>query len=266
MSFIIDRIDFKEKLVCSNKLHILIVDYKQLDLTKNVISCLLLQNHSFDLTIFEQCADEETISYFNTLKKEWWLKECCLNIVFNSVNAPLNHIWNWFYENTTNDYLAILNNDIEICDNFVSDAIKIFDIEKDCGFIIHPTNRCEFTKKNELEYEILGIGYLQGWDFIIKREAYTPIPNELWIYTGDDFLLKTLLHKKYKEIYDISSPIIHYRSTTIKKNKNEIEEICKLDQSTFRRKYDIRCIKLNYSDNKYTSREFIGNFKLDLTR
>lgn len=265
-SFLKDIIDFDGKLNCSsNETHILIVDYKQLEFTKNIINCILLQDTKFDLTIFEQTPDEKTRVYMEDLKNKWNLDGCVLNVVYNSVNAPLNHIWNWFYKNTTNDYLAILNNDIEICDNFVSDAIKIFEKESDCGFIIHPTNRKEFTKSNKLKYEILETGYLQGWDFIIKREAYVPIPDDLWIYAGDDFLLKTLIYNGYKEIYDISSPIIHYRSITINENKEQIEEICKRDSKTFREKYN-KNIRLNYSDNKYTSRKFIEKFNLDLTK
>lgn len=265
MEFITDKIDFKDSLGCYNKLHILVVDYKQLEFTKNIINCILLQDTKFDLTIFEQTPDEKTRVYMEDLKNKWNLDGCVLNVVYNSVNAPLNHIWNWFYKNTTNDYLAILNNDIEICDNFVSDGIKIFEKERDCGFIIHPTNRKEFTKSNKLKYEILETGYLQGWDFIIKREAYVPIPDDLWIYAGDDFLLKTLIYNGYKEIYDISSPIIHYRSITINENKEQIEEICKRDSKTFREKYN-KNIRLNYSDNKYTSRKFIEKFNLDLTK
>lgn len=267
-SFLKDIIDFDGKLNCSsNETHILIVDYKLLKYTQHVISNLLIQDTKFDLTIFEQTPDEKTRVYMEDLKNKWNLDGCVLNVVYNSVNAPLNHIWNWFYKNTTNKYLAFLNNDIEICDNFVSDAEKIFSKENMCGIIIHPTNNPQYTKQNELKYIKDESHFLQGWDFIIRRELYEPIPEELYIWSGDVYLFQNVFEKGFDEFYDISSPILHYHSKTINENKEFIDKQCEIDKENFNKKYHNNNIIIDRSrTNQISNRPFYGIFPIDLTK
>ena len=267
-SFLKDIIDFDGKLNCSsNETHILIVDYKLLKYTQHVISNLLIQDTRFDLTIFEQTPDEKTRVYMEDLKNKWNLDGCVLNVVYNSVNAPLNHIWNWFYKNTTNKYLAFLNNDIEICDNFVSDAEKIFSKENMCGIIIHPTNNPQYTKQNELKYIKDESHFLQGWDFIIRRELYEPIPEEMLLFGGDNYLFQEVFNKGYNVFYDISSPILHYRSKTINENKELLDKQHKNDRNIFIDKYRKETHLLNTSKtNQISNRPIYGIFPIDLTK
>lgn len=263
--FIIDKIDYVGQLKGNNKIHVLIINLNQLKYTKNLINCLLLQKCDFDLTIFDQHSNEDyTENYYKDLKNLWPKKNCFLNIIKNSVNAPINHIWNWFYKNTTNPYLAVLNNDIEICDNFLSNAEKIFTIEPICGLISHPTNIKKYTKNENLNYDIIQDKiFLQGWDFIIKREAYKEIPNDLWIYGGDNYLFSEIIKNGYKQIYDLSSPIIHYRSKTINANKNKIQKYLEKDHQIYNKKYTDFTI---FSNHKYCNIEFKELFPIDLTK
>ena len=201
------------------------------------------------------------------LKNKWNLDGCVLNVVYNSVNAPLNHIWNWFYKNTTNKYLAFLNNDIEICDNFVSDAEKIFSKENMCGIIIHPTNNPQYTKQNELKYIKDESHFLQGWDFIIRRELYEPIPEEMLLFGGDNYLFQEVFNKEYNVFYDISSPILHYRSKTINENKELLDKQHENDRNIFIDKYRKETHLLNTSKtNQISNRPFYGIFPIDLTK
>lgn len=267
-NFLKNIIDFDGKLNCSsNETHILIVDYKLLKYTQHVISNLLIQDTKFDLTIFEQTPDEKTKVYMEDLKTKWNLDGCVLNVVYNSVNAPLNHIWNWFYKNTTNKYLAFLNNDIEICNNFVSDAEKIFSKENMCGIIIHPTNNPQYTKQNELKYIKDESHFLQGWDFIIRRELYEPIPEEMLLFGGDNYLFQEVFNKGYNVFYDISSPILHYRSKTINENKELLDKQHENDRNIFIHKYRKEKHLLNTSKtNKISNRPFDNIFPIDLTK
>lgn len=267
-NFLTDNIDFDGKLVCSsNKTHILIVDYKLLKYTQHVISNLLVQDTKFDLTIFEQTPDNRTVDFMEDLKSRWNMEGCVLNIVYNSTNAPLNHVWNWFYRNTTNKYLAYLNNDIEICDNFVSDGEKIFSKENKCGIIVHPTNNPKYTKQNELEYMKDDTHFLQGWDFIIRRELYEPIPEELYIWSGDTYIFQKVFEKGYDEFYDISSPVLHYQSKTINGNKKLVNEQCEKDVDTFNKKYYNDTIIIKHGKtNSISNRKFQNIFPIDLTK
>ena len=263
---VIDKIDLDEMLPCKNKIHVLIPNLNQLSYTQNIVNCLLIQDSDFDLTIFDQHSQEKfTDRYYDDLKRLWPRKNCQLNIVKNSVNAPLNHVWNWFYKHTINPYIALLNNDIEICDNFISNAEKIFEKEPKCGIISHPTNIKEYTKKNELEYDIIkSLPYLQGWDMIINRNAYKEIPDDLFIYAGDEYIYdQMVLENKYKQVYDISSPVLHYVSKTIMSNRKEVEKILNNDLRIYRQKYKRYAI---FKDHKYCHRKFNGVFPIDLTK
>lgn len=263
--FVVDRIDCDKFLKCKNKIHVLIVDFRQLKYTQHIISNLLIQDTPFDLTVFEQKPDEESKQYFSKLIEEWCFPECELNVVFNSVNAPLNHIWNWFYTHTSNKYLAFLNNDIEICNNFISDAERIFEKEEKCGIIIHPTNRPEYTKNTNLVYEkVVGYPVLQGWDFIMNRYAYSAIPDNLWIWRGDVYLMTNAYNNGWEQFYDVSSPILHYTSSTVDKHKDEIQEILNKDKFYWKELNMKECTFRN--DNEYTHRQFNGIYPIDLTK
>lgn len=252
-------IDYEIK--CKNKLHIIIINLNQLKYTKRIINDLLVQTEDFDLTIFDQHSGEKgTEKYYDYLLKKWPLKNCTLNIVKNTCNAPLNHVWNWFYANTTNEYIAFLNNDMEICDNFVSDAIKIFELEKSCGMIVHPTNNKNYKKLSELKYQKSTKPFLQGWDFIIRRNLYKEVPSDLWIYSGDVWLLNCVLKKGYYEYYDISSPIIHYTSSTVKENKTKINGILQSDLRNSR-KYKLN--DYNYTSNTFSNRFFKEEYAME---
>ena len=254
-----NKIDFNGLLKCSNDLHILIVNYNQLFFTKCIINDLLLQNHPFDLTIFDQNSEEkETKRYLVHLQKNWFREDCNLNIVFNGGNTPLNTVWNWFYESANNKYLAYLNNDLRVCDNIVSDAVNIFEKEEKCGIIVHATNKYPMVGKKSLEYKTMNKPYLQGWDFIIRRDLYEKIPNDLKIWCGDDWVFQKIIKKGYKQVYDISSPVIHYKSKTITKYKNEIETILNNDFSSFKKNYNDTSISLLRGNNEYRNVSYIG--------
>lgn len=255
-----DKIDFVGKLKSKNSFHVLIVNYNQLFFTKCIINDLLLQNHPFDITIFDQNSEEkETKKYLTHIQKNWFREDCELNIVYNGGNSPLNTVWNWFSESTDNKYLAFLNNDIRVCANFVSDSIKIFEKEEKCGIIVHPTNKFPLISKEKIEYKFMDKPYLQGWDFVIRHELYEKIPNELKIWCGDNWIIQKIIKKGYSQVYDISSPIIHYFSKTITKYKHVIDEILKNDFSIFQKKYDDTNIPLLRSNNEFRETSYKGN-------
>ena len=260
VDFIVDA-DIK----CANKIHVLIVNLNQLNYTQRLVNDLLVQDGLFDLTIFDQNSQEDgTDRYYNFLKTKWTLEGCNLNIIRNTVNAPLNHVWNWFYEHASNDFLAFLNNDMEICNNFIKDAISIFEKEDKCGMIVHPTNNEKYTKLDKLTYEITEEPFLQGWDFIMRRCLYESIPSEMKLYCGDDWLLNSVIRKGYYEFYDISSPIIHYLSKTISKNRKVINNILTKDLEVKKELINKGVLKDFYKDkNKYTNRQFRKEYCLE---
>ena len=246
---IIDIIDAKEEIKERNKVHILIVNHNLYDKMCQTIRKIMLQKADFDLTIFDNNSDDLFMKeYYKDLKKLWNRPNCELNILYNSVNAPLNHVWQWFKDHTTAPYLAILNNDLKICDNLISDAIEIFEQEPTCGIIFHPTNRPEFKRQDTLVYEVADKCYSQGHDYIIRREAWVDIPKELLIWCGDTWLCTRLYKHGWKQIYDMSSPVIHYANST---SENVITEISPLLQQDLDN-YNSRYAYIPFDGNEHT--------------
>ncbi|MFW6219869.1 MAG: glycosyltransferase family 2 protein [bacterium] len=213
-----------------NKIGILVVNYKNLEYTKNCISDLTKQiNQNFELWIWDQnSTDIESINYFKTLKGD------NIRIFINDNNSDLNRIWNYFYENCELPYLCFLNNDVRLTNNFTDDILKIFNKEPNVGAVIHVTNNPAFVKADhKLNYEILNPPLYQGWDFCLKREAYTKIPDSLRIFGGDDFLFGGLRDKGYSVAITYSSPIIHFKEKTRTLFGSEIHKIQESDNKNY---------------------------------
>lgn len=201
----------------NNKTHILIVNINNLKFTQDCVNDLLKQDRPFDLTLIDQNSNEHgTYEWYNYIQTNWNRIDCRFKIIKNKDNIDLNRVWNSFYETTKNEYLCFLNNDVRVTDNFVSDCEKIFNIEKNVGCVIHPTNHPNYIAKSQLKYKLINGGVMQGWDFTIRRTAYKIIPNELKIFCGDDYIFEHLYRGGFTLAYALSSPIIHYQGQSQK--------------------------------------------------
>jgi hypothetical protein len=77
------------------------------------------------------------------------------------------------------------------------------------------------ANKGSTEYEILERGkYRQGWDISIRKSVWTPIPDNLRIYCGDDFVFENMYKNGYDCAIATSSPIVHYLGQTRKSPHN----------------------------------------------
>lgn len=213
-------------------LDILVVNLNCLEHTKNIISDLSSQHYkNFQLTLVDQNSREKgTSEFLNSLSN--------IKIIRNTYNVPLNHVWNEFVKNSEKPFVLILNNDIRIPKNFLDDVVDIFLDNPKIGAVIHPTNHPDHDQAYpELKYEILEHGkYRQGWDICMRREAWTPIPEILKIYCGDDFIYENMYSLGYDCAIALSSPIIHYLGQTRKSefNKHMPERNPKLDIANYR--------------------------------
>lgn len=189
-------------------IRVLVVNLNNREYTRSCINSLLNQKDiNFKITLFDQNSNEEgtteMLNYFTKMN---------VDVVRNTDNDPLNSVWNWFYLTYTEDILCFLNNDILIYDNFVSDIVNVFEKEPKVGVVVHSTNHDSYIdKKDVTEYVIVEPKkYLQGWDFSLRRELYTIIPEKLKTYCGDDYLYYHLYLKGYNLAYITSSPMVHF--------------------------------------------------------
>jgi GT2 family glycosyltransferase len=186
---------------------------------------LLNQNYKdFKITLVDQNSSEpgtkEYLDYITTNIKE-------IDVVRNEINTPLNHVWNWFYENHDDEILCFLNNDVRLTNNFVKDTVDTFVKEENVGIVAHSSNHPNFDEElSELHYVVMiNNNHMQGWDYAIRRSLFKPIPDALRTYCGDDFIFQNVYDNGYKMAYILSSPIIHYEG----KSKKYLKENGVLD-------------------------------------
>ena len=91
---------------------------------------------------------------------------------------------------TSNPWLCFLNNDVCIPDNFISDNVKVINLEKNVGIINHASNNPKYKTSSKLDYKIYDKSsskfmHRQGWDFTISRSTYVKIPEEFTTFVGD---------------------------------------------------------------------------------
>lgn len=191
----------------SLSLHILIVNLNNLEFTRSCINDLLNQDtKDFKITLIDQNSSETgTQEFLNTLNSKG------INVVLNVSNRPLNHVWNEFAANSTEDLLCFLNNDVVINSNFVSHLIEVFQCEPTVGIAVHSTNHPSFSAiHDKLIYRVVEpFKFMQGWDFTIRRDLYKPVPESIKIYCGDDYIFHNVYEQGYNLAYILSSPMIH---------------------------------------------------------
>ena len=200
---------------------ILIVNINNLFYTKNLIECLLKQTMAYSLTIIDQGSWEKgTLEYFTELVRN----HNDIKLMLGNDNIPLSQLWNNHYLNTKSDLICFLNNDMLVPPNFVQDTIAIFEKEPSVGCVIHATNHPQYRCYGSLRYTIMSKPVTQGWDFAVRRSAYTLISDEIKFYGGDDFLFNKFKENKWAVAMALSSPVIHFKARSRKYYKGARQE------------------------------------------
>lgn len=195
---------------------VLVVNLNNIELTRNCIDDLMMQDTEFDLTIVDQNSYESKTNYFLSEFRNLSSPVKSITIIKNKFNKSLNSIWNEFVEDSKNEFICLLNNDVRLCPNFISSALDVFNIENEVGFINHVTNNSDFsTFSDNLEYVVINKPYRQGWDPIFRKSCYHRIPDDIKFFYGDDYIYSKLYSSGMKGAYILNSPIVHlWKQTT----------------------------------------------------
>ena len=207
------------------KISVLVVNLNNLSYTKQCLGDLLNQDIVFNLRLVDQNSSElGTKEFFDDFftkhsNGEFYGKIDYLEISNTGFNKPLNHLWNDYVKESSTEFICLLNNDVRISPNFLSSSISVLEKEPDVGFVNHVTNNSAYSSwSDSLEYVIMESPYRQGWDPIFRKSCYSPIPDELKFFYGDDYIYSKLYSLEYKGAYVLNSPMIHLeRSTTTEK-------------------------------------------------
>ena len=219
------------------KIDILIVNLNNKEYTLNCVRDLLLQDcHEFTAVIYDQASEEHGTD--DALAELAKINER-ISVVRLDKRMPLNHLWNKFAKEAKSKYLCFLNNDVKLPHNFISHTLLTLDLDADIAIACHATNNTEYsTVTDMLSYKILdsiydgempnsitgdpgrGAYVIQGWDFAIRRSAYSPIPESIHTYSGDAWLYYRAYEMGYRCAMILSAPIIHYLSKSMAHRSN----------------------------------------------
>lgn len=197
-----------------NKTEVLLINLNTIEYTRKAIEDLLKQNVPFDLTLIDQASEEVGIKELFESVKKHWNGRGRLTIKYNSINEPLNEVWNKFAKESPNDYLCFLNSDVRIPSNFIKDSESVFALDSTIGITVHSTNHPHWlaNASHQLNYKIPPNQKIkQGWDFTIRKSDWEVIPDIFQIFYGDDFIFYKSLLKNRKIAYILNSPILHFQ-------------------------------------------------------
>lgn len=209
------------------KLSILIPVYNNLEFTKQVI-------RSIEKNIFTDYYD---IILFNNWSTDW-TEECFkyrsnkIKIINNRKNIFVNPAWNELAELAQWEYLLFLNNDITLFPDF---DLKLIANHTEWKIVCplvkqYWNNWCPYYSKTNIN----------GTCFLLKKEDYVNIPEEIKLWYGDDILFRTLW------VNWINEYVIHWWSQTLHKLP-EVNTILENDA----KEYTKYCIEKWWQDDRF---------------
>lgn len=196
--------------------HINITDDFFRTITKNTVlpeQIILIDNASADNYL-------ELVDKYKTLN---------INYIKNEKNEGVNSAWNYGISLAKTPYISILNNDLLLSKYFFKMISEAMTSDSKLGIVVPTTiKNKEYVNKTPNEPpKLLNLVKREGWAFTIRKEITSninPIPEDLKIYFGDDYLFNFTKKLNYKIMKITNNFIFHYREKTIKtiiSNTNE---------------------------------------------
>lgn len=153
-------------------------------------------------------------------------------------NILVNPAWNKGLEEVTSEFYLLLNDDILCSEYIISCCDYILRTTKvsllTCSTINKLIDVDNYKKMIQKDVKPMVTSSIPnnriGWFMCGRKNEWIPIPKELKVFYGDDFIYSNLrIHKK--TINMISNlNIVHYESTTINTHINNIRPIIKNDR------------------------------------
>ena len=143
--------------------------------------------------------------------------------IFSGANRFVNPAWNYGMEICSTPYYLLLNDDVMVRPETISECCALMDQHPEIGIITYATEDklpADYFQKAGGEILSVHVPLNQvsgGWFIFGRREDWTPIPEELKIFCGDNFIYDTIVLRKKKEIVKVlSNFVVHFTSTTIR--------------------------------------------------
>ena len=178
----------------------------QIQSIDKLIENLSLSSQVLEILLINNNPNKYSTRYIDNQK----VKELCFN------NIYVNESWNVGVLESKSNCICLMNDDIDFNTNIFNYIIEVF--ENSDVKLIGVSKSCYLLEKDE-EYKLEKVSIRnRGWGCLIftKKEYYKPIPSDLKIHFGDDYLIKQLEGYVWKvEGLRISSEI----STSVNSNQ-----------------------------------------------
>lgn len=162
-----------------------------------------------------------------------------LRIIIPKENLYVNPSWNLGVKEARNEIVALLNDDIAICDNFCSKVIA--KINKNMGIVGIGANSVKICDKitsgpKNGELRLLPInhrGETFGIAMFFYKDSYIKIPDGIKINYGDDWLVYKNKRSEHQNYITDGIQIYHLGSLT--SSQRRFNPICKNDSRLYKR-------------------------------
>lgn len=162
--------------------------------------------------------DDNSSENFSDLVKKY--NKLPIEHIRHSKNEGVNYSWNEGMRLSETPYISVFNNDIIINKFFFKKIIETFELNDRFGIVCGNTVRKpKFVGLTTNDPPITQqMKKREGWAFTIKKELVKqipPIPNNLKIYCGDDYIFLYCALLNYVPIKILNSYLFHYGSLTV---------------------------------------------------
>jgi hypothetical protein len=150
------------------------------------------------------------------------------NKIVNTTNMYVNYAWNqgmeYFLQNEEYDFIAIINSDLRLVDNWESFCLHFFD---DCFMFPYITKSKQMPEKIDLNNKHRKIkGGFPGIFIFMSREMVKmvyPIPNQLKLWYGDNWIFNKCGYEQ-RVYYNLKAEHGESRSASTLPNLVELVE------------------------------------------
>ncbi len=203
------------------KFTISIAVHDQLDITRKCLESILVHSplDLLQILIFDNGSTADTGAYLCQLKHEY----SCIDVNTSESNLGFGFAHNKNLEWATGDYFVVLNNDLEVCEQWLETIYQPFLDDPKIG-ITGPYTGCGRLGNNGMGYgrpddDLEEMDYIEGSCLMIptwlaQREGLFD-PSFRFAYCEDADLSLRLREKGWK-IKTVTLPMVHVRGSTSK--------------------------------------------------
>jgi len=186
---------------------------------------------------------EKVVIIDNTASKQFVCPKLDLDleVVWFGKNIGVNRSWNYGLSIAKTTLVSVLNADIFLPQRFFEKIVQPFS-DQSVGIVVplSTTKREAFSFSEECS-EAIATDFLgrQGWAWTIRRavlEKVSPIPEELQMFFGDDFIFACVRELGYKVVLVTNTLVLHKVGVSSSVGRNtEVDKIYKKEKQEWNR-------------------------------